>query len=150
MIVFRVCKARYDPWDPGGAAVHGGRWHSAGRGVIYASDSYAGAILEILAHSLRPRTLPGAHHAMRIEIPDQLVEFLDESRLPGWLARESADARGFGDQWLDSARSVALVVPSLPARPVGRTVVINPAHPDAALLMRGAPFAGPWDERLLT
>ena len=87
---------------------------------------------------------------MRIAIPDQLAESLDEDQVSGWMNRESADARHVGDQWLDSGRSVALIVPSLPARPVGRTVIINPAHPDAQLLTRDAPFAVPWDERLFS
>jgi len=148
MLAWRVCKALYDPFDTTGALVTGGRWNSTGRGVIYAADSYAGALLEILAHSLRPRTLPGRHHAVRIEIPDTSVEVLDEAALPGWHLRESAAARDYGDHWLAERRSLALSVPALPSRPVGRVIVINPAHDDAPRIDRGAPFDVPWDERL--
>ena len=150
MIAFRTCKARYDPWDGAGAARQGGRWNSPGRPVIYAADSFAGSILEILAHSLRPRTLPGAHHAVRVDIPDQLIEILDDGALPGWIERESAAAREFGDRWIREARSVALSVPALPCRPVGRILIVNPAHPDAARVTRGIPFLVPWDERLFS
>jgi RES domain-containing protein len=116
--------------------------------VIYAADSFAGALLEILAHSGRPRTLPGPHHAIQIDIPAELVERLDPADLPGWDHRESSEARDFGDRWLAEARSPALVVPSIPSRPVGRTVLINPRHPAATRVKQGASFAVPWDERL--
>jgi RES domain-containing protein len=148
MLAWRVCKVRHDPFDGTGPRLVGGRWNSAGRAVIYASDSFAGALLEILAHSSRPRTLPGPHHAVEIDIPDELVECLDPTDLPGWERRDSGEARGFGDKWLAEARSPVLVVPAIPSRPVGRTVLVNPAHPAAGRVVRGTPFSVPWDERL--
>ena len=126
----------------------GARWNSPGRAAIYAADSYAGAILELLGHALRPRTLPGPHHAIRIEIPGALLEVLDPDALPGWDVKASPEARRFGDRWLVEARTPVLVVPSVPSRPIGRTVIINPAHPAAASIEVGAPFRVPWDERL--
>lgn len=148
MLAWRTCKTRYDPWDGAGAAQWGGRWNSPGHLVVYAADSFAGSLLEILVHGTRPRTLPGAHHAVRIDVPDELIERVEESALPGWDLRDSAEARQFGDRWLEEGRSAALSVPALPARPVGRIVLINPAHPDAGRLVRGTPFRVPWDERL--
>ena len=149
LVAWRVCKVAYAPLDGTGALLRGGRWHSAGRPVVYAADSYAGAILEILAHVLRPRTLPGAHHAARLEIPDELVAVIDSAALPsGWDARGSPEARQLGDEWLTAGRSAVLVVPSIPARPIGRTVCIDPAHPDAVRITVGDPFPVPWDDRL--
>lgn len=145
---WRAAKQRYSPFDGAGAQLTGGRWNSPGRAVIYASDSYAGALLEILAHAARPRTLPGRYHAVRIDIPDELVERLDPDALPGWEERNSAQALAFGDAWLREERSAALLVPSVPSRPVGRTVLLNPAHPAAGRLAVSAPFEVPWDERL--
>ena len=84
LVAWRVCKVGYRPYDGTGAMLRGGRWNSAGRAVVYASDSFAGAILEILAHAVRPRTLPGAHHAARFDIPEELVETL-ESRGYDWV-----------------------------------------------------------------
>ena len=126
----------------------GGRWNSPGRPVIYAADSFAGSLLEILAHVLRPRTLPGPHHATRFDIDDALIESVGPESVPGWQEPSSTPARSFGDRWLDELRSPALVVPALPSRPVGRIVLINPVHPASARIARGAPFAIPWDERL--
>ena len=148
LVAWRACKRKYDPYDGTGAELAGGRWNSPGRPVIYAADSFAGALLEILAHSARPRTLPGPHHAISIEIPDGLIERLEPGDLAGWHLRDSASARGFGDAWLDAARSAVLVVPALPSRPVGRAVLVNPRHPAAGRITRGRPFAVPWDERL--
>lgn len=148
MLAWRVCKSRFAPYDGTGAMLHGARWSSPGHPVVYAADSLAGAILEILAHALRPRTLPGPHHAVRIDVPDALVETLDPGALPGWDAKGSPEARTFGDRWLEEARSAALRVPALPCRPAGSNLLINPAHPAAARIAVSAPFEVPWDERL--
>ncbi len=145
---WRISKTRYNPFDGNGARLRGARWNSPGREPIYASDTYAGAILEVLAHAVRPRTLPGPHHAVRIDIPDHLLETLEPDRLPGWDTRESPEARQFGDRWLSEERTVVLSVPSLPARPIGWTLVINPRHADAAALEVSNPFPVPWDDRL--
>ena len=148
MLAWRISKARHAPFDGTGARLRGARWNSPGRPVIYAADSFAGSILEVLAHALRPRTLPGAHHAIRIDIPDTLIEEVDATALRGWDAKGSPEALDFGDSWLADARSAVLVVPALPARPIGRNVLINPLHPDAAQLVISDPFPVPWDERL--
>ncbi len=148
MVAWRVTKTRHAPFDGSGAALVGGRWHTAGQPVIHGSDSFAGAILEILAHVLRPRTLPGPHHAVRIDIPDRLIEWLEDDDVPGWERKDASAARAFGDEWLSSLRSAVLVVPSLPARPVGRTVLINPLHRSTRRIAVSPPFPVPWDERL--
>ena len=148
LLAWRVCKRKYHPWDGAGAAQAGGRWNSPGRPVIYASDSFAGSLLEILAQSARPGTLPGPHHAIRLEIPDELVERHEPLGLAGWQLRDSSSARAFGDAWLETRRSAVLVVPALPSRPVGRAVLVNPRHPAAGRIAKGRPFAVPWGERL--
>ena len=148
VLAWRVTKVKRDPWDGTGAMWFGARWSSPGRPVIYASDTFAGALLEILVHGLRPRTLPGPHHAIRIEIPDDLIESADESALTGWEARDSSVALDYGDDWLRTGRTAALMVPALPSRPVGQTILINPLHEHTARIERSGPFPVPWDERL--
>lgn len=148
IVAWRVCKTRHTPFDGTGARLAGARWNSPGRPVIYSAESFAGALLELLAHSARPRTLPGPHHAVRIDVPDALAETVDPARLPGWDERDSAAALDFGDRWLRERRSAALVVPAVTSRPVGRNVLINPDHPDAGKVAVSAPFPVPWDERL--
>jgi RES domain-containing protein len=145
---WRICKTRHHPFDGTGARLHGARWNSPGSAVVYAADSFAGAILEVLAHSFHPRALPGSHHAVRIEIPSDAVEVVEPEAIPAWEERESASALRFGDEWLAALRSPALVVPALPCRPVGRNVLINPAHPGSTAIRVSDPFPVPWDERL--
>jgi RES domain-containing protein len=146
---WRVAKARHAAYDGTGARLVGGRWNDAGREVIYAADSFAGAILEIVVHALRPRTLPGPHHAVQIDVPDDVgVETLEPEALVGWESRGSPVARAFGNRWLSEGRSAVLVVPALTARPVARNVLINPAHGDASRIVVSSPFDVPWDERL--
>ena len=145
---WRVAKTRHPAYDGTGARLFGARWNSPGRPVIYAADSFAGALLEIIAHSLRPRTLPGPHHAVSIDIPDEIAERIDPDALPRWETRGSPEAVAFGDGWLREGRSAALIVPAVPSRPVGRNVLVNPDHPHAARIIVSEPFIVPWDERL--
>lgn len=147
-VAWRIAKRRHPVYDGTGAMLVGARWNSPGRPAIYAADSYAGAILEVLAHALRPRTLPGPHHAVRIDIPDDQVETLDPATLRGWEAKGSPEALHFGDRWLEEQRTPVLVVPAVPSRPIGRVVVVNPLHPDAGRITVSAAFDVPWDERL--
>jgi len=148
IVAWRITKTRHPPFDGTGARLTGARWNSPGRPVIYAADSFAGAIVEILAHAAHPRTLPGPHHAVRIEVPEDVAEVLDPAALPGWDERGAPVALAFGDHWLGEARSAALVVPSVPSRPIGRNVLINPDHPEARRIVVSDPFPVPWDERL--
>ena len=147
-VAWRVAKRRHPAFDGTGAMLYGGRWNSAGRRAIYAADTFAGAILEILAHASRPRTLPGLHHAVRIEYPADVCERLGAEALPGWDTKGSPEALEYGDRWLEEGRSAVLIVPAVPSRPVGCLVIINPEHPDAGQLMVSEQFDVPWDDRL--
>ncbi|MGH8336162.1 MAG: RES family NAD+ phosphorylase, partial [Gammaproteobacteria bacterium] len=51
MRAFRIADRRHPLLDGLGAFLNGGRWNSKGRRVIYSSETYAGALLEILAHA---------------------------------------------------------------------------------------------------
>lgn len=145
---WRISKTKHPPFDGTGARLTGARWNSAGRAVIYAADTFAGAILEILAHSTTPRTFAGLHHAVEIQLPEELAGVVEAAAIPGWEAKDSPVALAVGDAWLRDGRTAALVVPALPCRPVGRNVLINPDHPDVAKITVSDPFPVPWDERL--
>ena len=69
MTAWRITRTRHPPYDGTGAHDWGGRWNSRGRRVIYGADSFAGAILEILAHTLKPRTV-GLNLMINPEHPD--------------------------------------------------------------------------------
>ncbi len=53
-----------------------------------------------------------------------------------------------GDGWLDAKRAAVLKVPSALV-PVEYNYVINPEHPDFALITTGDPTGFPLDPRLL-
>ncbi len=147
MLAYRLCKTRYLPFDGTGALLHGARWNSPGRAVIYCADSFAGGLLEILVHSNLGR-LPGLHHVAVADIPEALIEWLDAADLSGWDRPDEIASRAVGDEWLQSARSAVLSVPSLVAQPLGRNLLINPHHRDFGLLQPGVPIGVQWDARL--
>ena len=145
---WRIADGRFDPFSPVGASLVGGRWNSPGLGVIYASLSYAGAMLECLAHAGIGR-VPRTHVAVEIAIAEAVaVERHDVSGLPaGWDRADLRVARAFGEAWIREQRTAVLVVPSVVARREGN-VLINPQHADFSGIVAGAPEPVVWDARL--
>jgi RES domain-containing protein len=145
---WRIADGRFDPFSPIGASLVGGRWNSPGLGVIYASRSYAGAMLECLAHAGIGR-MPRTHVAIEIAISSAVtVERHDESSLPvGWDHADLRVARAFGDAWIRERRTAVLVLPSVVARREGN-VLLNPQHPDFKKIVAGSPEPVVWDARL--
>ena len=120
----RIADRRRPIFDGAGAAAFGGRWNSPGRRVIYAAETYAGAMLEILANANIGR-VPKYHAWIEILIGKGVsVEELDAAKVRGWDASDQRASRRFGDDWYDEARSTVLMVPSVVAR-AERNVVIN-------------------------
>ena len=148
--VWRIADGRFDPFSPVGAALVGGRWNSPGLGVIYASRSYAGAMLECLAHAGIGR-VPRTHVAVEVAIAGAVtVERHDETVLPvGWDQADLRVARAFGDAWIRELRTAVLVVPSVVARRESK-VLINPRHSGFSGIVASAPEAVVWDARLFT
>jgi RES domain-containing protein len=117
-----------------GARIFGGRWNSPGVRVIYCSEQLSLATLEILVHTL-PVRLKDKFRAFRIRFDEALLVSLTQTRLPnGWDAQPpTAASQAIGDEWIKSARSLALAVPSVLV-PLERTFLINPVHSDFAKL----------------
>lgn len=148
MRAFRIADRRFPIFDGTGARLIGGRWNSPGRPVIYAAETYAGALLEVLVHSNLGR-VPKTHAAIEISIPDSVaMESLDGPSLPGWDAEDHIASRAFGDKWLDTRRSAVLFVPSTILREREHNVLINPEHPDFPRIVAGGPQDVQWDKRL--
>ena len=145
---WRIADGRFDVFSPIGASLVGGRWNSPGLGVIYASRSYAGAMLECLAHAGIGR-MPRTHVAVEITVSGVVtVERHDESSLPvGWDHADLHVARAFGDAWIRERRTAVLVVPSVVARREGN-VLLNPQHADFRKIIAGNPEPVVWDARL--
>jgi RES domain-containing protein len=145
---WRIADGRFEPFSAVGASLVGGRWNSPGLGVIYASQSFAGAMLECLAHAGIGR-VPKTFVSIQIHVPNSLtVETHDDRSLPrGWDHRDQHASRLFGDQWLAERRSAVLRVPSVVARQENN-VLFNPLHPQFRRLVVAAPEAVVWDARL--
>lgn len=148
MVVYRIADSRHPIYDGTGAMLRGGRWNSIGRRVIYAAETYAGAMLEVLVHA-NLGTLPKHHQVIRIVIPDTVkIESLAVTDLPGWDAEDVTAARRFGDQWIQELRTAVLLVPSVVTEGRESNILINPAHAQAAFIQVSHPEAVRWDARL--
>jgi RES domain-containing protein len=149
MDAYRIADGRHPIFDPTGAAMHGGRWNSAGKRVIYASESYAAAMLEVLAHRNAPK-LTKNHKSALIRVPDALrIETVRPDDLPGWDSKDEGAAKAFGDAWYDSQRSPILRVPSVVTHGPEFNLVVNAAHPQFRLIVAEDPVAVMWDSRLV-
>jgi RES domain-containing protein len=139
--VYRITRAIHPLFDGTGTARFGARWTSPGKAAIYAAGSYAGALMEVLAHARR-LDLRVDYHCLVIGIPAvvRIIE-LDPNALPGWDSPDYVISREFGDRWLDEGKSAILCVPSITGRPHERNYIINPRHPDTNKLKHAKPHA---------
>jgi len=147
LIAYRIADARHPVFDGTGASLIAGRWNSPGRAVIYASLSYAGAMLERLVHAGTGR-IPKNQKAVIIEIgPRVAVEHWTAEQLPaGWDAPDCIDSRSLGDAWVDGVRSAVLIVPSAVAK-YEQNLLINPAHPHFKWVVASKPEAVIWGSK---
>lgn len=147
---FRIADQRHPLLDGTGAFLQGGRWTSKGRRVIYAAETYAGALLEMLVHS-NLRRLPRTQSWIEIRIPAGLdAEEIKAARLPGWNGADLSVCRALGDAWHEQKRTPLLLVPSVVTHGVERNLLINQDHPAFESLTATPPLPVEWDARLLT
>jgi len=145
---FRVADRRRQIFDGTGAFLNGARWNSPGRRIIYAAETFAGAMLEMLAHT-RIGKVPRTQAWIEISIPPRVsVERLEPRNLPGWDSEESPEARQYGDLWHLKRRSLILIVPSVVICGIGRNVLINQDRPEFRSLHASPPRKVLWDSRL--
>lgn len=131
-----------------GARLYGGRWNSKGKPLIYAAESRALAVTEILVHL--DSSAPLARYvAIKVEFDEALVQEIEVTVLPNTWQAEPAPKRLqiIGDQWIDAATSAVLRVPSAVIQ--GEfNYLLNPAHPDFQKLKFSAPENFRMDKRL--
>lgn len=147
MVAYRIADARHPIFDPDGSQLHGGRWNSIGSRVI-ASETYAGALLEILVHANLSRA-PNNHMVVRINIPDEIeVEVVSVDRVKDWEAEDAASSLAFGDQWIKEARTAVLKVHSVITRGRENNIILKTSHPCFTWITAEPPETVYWDERL--
>lgn len=131
MRAWRFHRGVYDPLDTTGSQTYGARWNPRGVPVLYTSLTYAGGLLELMAHASVPRRPPRDHVASLIEIPgDAGIVVLEPPYPPGWDHPDDYRvARRLAAPWLGSGAELCLQVPSVPGSPVERNLVISARHP---------------------
>jgi RES domain-containing protein len=150
MLVYRLGRTGYPPNDGTGAALYGGRWNPVSFAVIYAADSRALCVLEVLVHNAE---VSAEYSITTIHVPDDLQTLrLSDNDLPrGWngpLAPSSfGPSQMIGARWIRSEQSAVLQVPSV-VIPEEWNYVLNPAHPDFARIEFSRPVPFRLDERL--
>lgn len=123
MQVYRLCRRPYADLSGEGGRLVSGRWHTAGRPVIYTAYEPALAVLEVRVHLDLPfELLPNDYVLMEIEASIRFET--------GEGIESVADPRAIGDAWLTGQTSAMLKVPSVLV-PHGWNYLLNPRHPEA-------------------
>lgn len=113
-----------------GAERRGGRWNRIGTRAAYASSTRSLAALEYLAN-VDPDDLPD--DLVFVGVSFDAREVVQAQPPAGWDRVDPDSAVRYGEEWLQSLRSLALVVPSAIVK-AERNYVVNPAHPRAKTL----------------
>lgn len=146
LTLFRIADRRYPLFSGRAAGEVGFRWNPRGVEVVYASVTYAGAMLEKLVHTGTGR-VPRYQVVVTISVPAGVrVEEVDPASHPGW--RRFAVSQHIGREWFERGQTAILLVPSVVYE--GLNAIINPAHPDAARLTVSRPRQVRWDKRLFS
>lgn len=125
-----------------------GRWHTAGRLIVYLASSEALAVLEVRVHlgSLIPKD---PYVLVTVDMPARLLHELPRQRFPRrWESVPFVAAtQQLGDRWIASGEGGALRVPSVHSSS-DFNVLLNPAHKDAGRIKLVSRVRYEFDARL--
>lgn len=148
---WRIVKRRHagSAFDGEGARRYGGRWNPPGTAVVYASETRALCLLEVLA-GLRAVKPVQAYVLIPATFDDSLVLDVGTRDLPPEWRRHPPHpgTQRIGREWVDRKRSAVLRVPSAIV-PEEANYLLNPAHPDFGQIEIGTPEEVTIDPRLL-
>ncbi len=146
MRFYRIADSRHSPESGEGARLHGGRWNSPGRAVIYACETMTGAMLEKLVHT--NGRMPKHQVGVTYEAPNALKALsIEPEAVAGWNNPDMISSRAAGDAWLATSDSAILRVPSV-VFSVERNVLLNPEHPEFKRIKVIGTQPVRWDDRL--
>lgn len=150
MRFWRICRRRYaaEAATGAGARLYGGRWNSRGISVVYASTSLALAAVETFVN-LEPNHAPSDLVSVEGIIPDKVaIGRLEIATLPRrWRESRDESLRAFGDDWVRTGETAALLVPSAAIHGEWN-VLLNPAHPDFPKIKLKSPQPFQFDARM--
>ena len=136
----------YPIFDAMGSRLYPGRWNTPSSPMIYASEHYSTAMLEMLVHG--SGQLPPNQHFIEITIPNGVgYEMLNTAALPDWYVESAEPSRAYGEGWQQGRRSLILIVPSVVAR-IEKNILINPEHPEFPRIETSLHQPVWWDKRL--
>jgi RES domain-containing protein len=130
VIFWRI--SNYETLDGAGGLEAEGRWHTAGRRIVYCAPNPATALLEVLVHfKIDLDGAPVSFRYLEIEAPDNITEEAVDSVALGsdWRGNQAVTQR-CGDEWLESGQSALFLVPSVIV-PATWNVLLNPLHPQS-------------------
>lgn len=131
MILWRI--STFTDLSGRGGLLAGGRWHRAGRPVVYLAETPSGALLEVLVHlEIDPEDIPDSLRLLRVEIPDH-ASMRTADALPSSWEADTSSTRNMGDSWLAQGETLLLRVPSA-IMPYTNNVLLNPVHHQASLV----------------
>jgi len=147
---WRICAPEYADvaYSGEGARIHGGRWNSKGRAVVYSSESISLAVLEQLVHTEDPMVLD-AFVVVSATLDEGSIELLAPSSLPDdWRTYPAPSSlKEIGDAWLSEGRSLVLKVPSVTVKGQ-HNYLINLTHSDFGSIEASEPEALDLDPRI--
>jgi len=151
MKVYRITREEHkNDLSGAGPKIYGGRWNPIGMSALYASETKALAILELLVHTPKD-IIPPRYKLLSIEIPfDHTQQLKVVKALPkDWRTNPAVDElKEIGERLLLKENSLAIRVPSVIV-PSEYNVVINPLHSDMTKVKIVEIEDFNFDERLL-
>ncbi len=135
LTIWRFCHKKHaaNAFDGKGFWGGGGRWHSRGTSLIYASATLSLAILET-SNNLEIKNMGNNFVSLKAEIPDEVhKKKLEAEQLPeNWRDFPAPKILALmGDKWLSTYPTAVLQVPSA-IIPHEHNYLLNPKHPDFA------------------
>jgi RES domain-containing protein len=147
VVLWRI--SNYVSLDGVGGLYTSGRWHTRGRAVVYCSLNPSTCLLEVLVHlEIDAEDRPKKFRLLKLESPDTIsTTIVRPDDLPPRWPDDLLSTQRMGDRWLFGRSSLLLKIPSILV-PETWNALINPMHPEAALLSISAVYENPFDTRL--
>jgi RES domain-containing protein len=134
MILYRITQEQYaNDLSGRGAEIHGGRWNSPGRRVVYCSTTASLALLETLAWTQLALLLKSGFVLNTIRCDSESIRDISTALLSGgWMSTAAyPETQRIGDAWLEENATLMLRVPSA-VLPLESNILLNPRHPEMA------------------
>ena len=153
LTAWRIASSEFiNSFDGEGARRKGQRWNPQGQPAIYAAESFALAMLEVLVGA---NGVPPPMSYLEIQVGESVgIEKVSPDDCVGWDRDDYKASQFYGEAWYQKAETAVLLVPSrvtcVGGFSLGNNLVINPHHRDfiAGKISRGISKSLAWDPRI--